>query len=102
MTHSVRWIALVAALIAPACATSSENPHEIALSAVQCSSAAAWSPPKAYAVGDVVSFNGATYQCLQAHASQPDWTPAAVPALWGQATCGGTGGGGGGGGGTGT
>jgi hypothetical protein len=36
----------------------------------------------AYAVGDVVTYNGQTYKCLQAHTSQPGWTPDAVPALW--------------------
>lgn len=35
-----------------------------------------------YHVGDKVFFQGHVYQCLQAHTSQPDWTPAAVPALW--------------------
>ncbi len=35
-----------------------------------------------YKVGDLVSFQGHTYKCIQAHTSQPDWTPAAVPALW--------------------
>ena len=25
---------------------------------------------------------GKTYECRQAHASQPGWTPAAVAALW--------------------
>jgi extracellular elastinolytic metalloproteinase len=35
-----------------------------------------------YAVGNLVTFQGATYRCIQAHTSQPDWTPAAVPALW--------------------
>ena len=39
----------------------------------------AWTP---YAVGDEVSFGGATYRCRQAHTSQPDWTPPATPALW--------------------
>lgn len=36
----------------------------------------------AYAVGDVVAYQAGTYKCLQAHTSQPGWTPAAVPALW--------------------
>lgn len=36
----------------------------------------------AYAIGDKVTYNGSTYQCLQAHTSQPDWTPDATPALW--------------------
>jgi chitinase len=37
---------------------------------------------KPYNVGDVVSYNGAEYKCIQAHTSQPNWTPEAVPALW--------------------
>ena len=37
---------------------------------------------KAYAVGDVVSYEGQEYRCIQAHTSQAGWTPAAVPALW--------------------
>ena len=41
-----------------------------------------WATGVAYKVGDQVTYNGATYQCLQAHTSQPDWTPPAVPALW--------------------
>jgi streptogrisin C len=36
----------------------------------------------AYKVGDVVTYAGVSYRCLQAHTSQPDWTPPAVPALW--------------------
>ncbi|KAB8140975.1 chitinase [Chloroflexia bacterium SDU3-3] len=36
----------------------------------------------AYAVGDVVSYQGSEYRCIQAHTSLSDWTPAAVPALW--------------------
>lgn len=36
----------------------------------------------AYAVGDVVTYHGVTYKCIQAHTSQPGWSPVAVPALW--------------------
>lgn len=43
---------------------------------------AAWTFPKAYAVGDEVTYQGATYRCLQAHTSQAGWNPVAVPALW--------------------
>lgn len=32
--------------------------------------------------GDVVTYLGATYRCLQSHTSQAGWTPSAVPALW--------------------
>jgi hypothetical protein len=41
-----------------------------------------WAPWTAYKVGDVVTYQNQTYKCLQAHTSQPDWTPPAVPALW--------------------
>lgn len=44
--------------------------------------AGAWAPGVAYKVGDMVTYNGQSYKCLQAHTSQPDWTPPAVPALW--------------------
>lgn len=36
----------------------------------------------AYAIADVVSYNGANYRCIQAHTSQPGWTPTAVASLW--------------------
>jgi len=32
--------------------------------------------------GDVVSYLGSEYRCLQSHTSIATWTPAAVPALW--------------------
>lgn len=32
--------------------------------------------------GDVVTYNGRSYRCLQSHTSISTWTPAAVPALW--------------------
>ena len=42
-----------------------------------------WSPDGAsYTAGYLVTFEGTTYRALQAHTSQPGWTPAAVPALW--------------------
>jgi len=41
-----------------------------------------WAPGVAYAVGDEVTYQGATYRCLQAHTSLVGWNPAAVPALW--------------------
>lgn len=36
----------------------------------------------AYAEGERVSYEGELYICLQAHASQFDWTPTAAPSLW--------------------
>ena len=42
----------------------------------------AWSAAGDYDAGERVRFGGALYKCLQAHAAQPDWTPAAAPSLW--------------------
>ena len=36
----------------------------------------------AYAVGDRVSYESFLWKCLQAHTSQPDWTPTAAVSLW--------------------
>lgn len=41
-----------------------------------------WTYPKAYKIGDIVTYTGVTYKCLQAHNSQAGWTPPVVPALW--------------------
>lgn len=41
-----------------------------------------WESGVAYAVGDRRTFDGLLYRCVQAHTSQDDWTPPAVPALW--------------------
>ncbi|RKE23315.1 M28 family peptidase [Streptomyces sp. TLI_171] len=43
-----------------------------------------WAAGVAYKVGDVVTYNGVSYRCLQAHTSQSTWTPDVVPALWQQ------------------
>jgi hypothetical protein len=42
----------------------------------------AWAPYTGYQVGQVVTYNGARYQCRQAHTSLPGWEPANVLALW--------------------
>lgn len=36
----------------------------------------------AYAVGDRVQYMDMLFKCLQAHTSQPDWTPTAAVSLW--------------------
>ena len=41
-----------------------------------------WAPFTPYAVGQVVTFNGASYRCRQAHTSLPGWEPPNVLALW--------------------
>ena len=42
----------------------------------------AWMAGVAYKVGNLVTYDGKTYQCAQAHSSQTGWEPANVPALW--------------------
>ncbi len=43
----------------------------------------AWSGNSvAYAVGDRVAYETLLYKCVQAHTSQPDWTPTAAVSLW--------------------
>ncbi|MGI5204675.1 M4 family metallopeptidase [Spirillospora sp. CA-108201] len=41
-----------------------------------------WAAGTAYNAGDVVTYDGASYRCLQAHTALPGWTPPNVPALW--------------------
>lgn len=41
-----------------------------------------WQPGTYYAVGAQVTYNGQTYQCIQAHTSLTGWEPATTPALW--------------------
>jgi hypothetical protein len=46
------------------------------------SAANAWAPGVSYKIGDQVTYNTSTYQCIQAHTSQVGWEPPIVPALW--------------------
>ena len=41
-----------------------------------------WEIGAAYAVNDRRRYGANLYKCVQAHTSQADWTPDAVPALW--------------------
>jgi hypothetical protein len=41
-----------------------------------------WAVGTAYAVGDEVTYEGASYRCIQAHTSIVGWQPPNVPALW--------------------
>lgn len=42
----------------------------------------AWVSGVEYTVNDRRRHKERLYKCVQAHTSQPDWTPDAVPALW--------------------
>jgi hypothetical protein len=44
--------------------------------------AAEWQPNTFYSVGALVTYQGPTYSCRQAHTSQVGWEPPNVPALW--------------------
>ncbi|WP_328972307.1 M20/M25/M40 family metallo-hydrolase [Streptomyces sp. NBC_00239] len=43
-----------------------------------------WRLGGTYAVGDVVTYDGVRYRCIQAHTAYPGWEPPNVPALWGR------------------
>ncbi len=42
----------------------------------------AWTAGTAYKVGDLVTYGGKTYKCIQAHTALTGWEPPIVPALW--------------------
>jgi hypothetical protein len=44
----------------------------------------AWAPGEAVKVADFRTFNGAVFECVQAHTTQTGWEPPVVPALWKQ------------------
>lgn len=41
-----------------------------------------WEPGKDYVIGDRMKYNGATYEVVQSHTSQSDWTPDTHAALY--------------------
>jgi len=41
-----------------------------------------WAYPVDYTIGQIRRFRGQLFRCIQAHTSQADWTPDALPALW--------------------
>ncbi len=42
----------------------------------------AWTTDVSYTVGEIVSYSGVNYICIQAHTSEAGWQPPNVPALW--------------------
>ena len=50
--------------------------------AVAAQAVTPWQPNTAYTVGELVTFNGQEFKCLQAHTSEVGWEPPNVPALW--------------------
>ncbi|MET8077587.1 carbohydrate-binding protein [Streptomyces sp. NPDC005303] len=41
-----------------------------------------WAVGRVYEVGDRVTLDGVTYECLQSHQAQAAWQPALAPGLW--------------------
>ena len=41
-----------------------------------------WAAGTVYQAGDVVTYNGVSYRCIQGHQAQTGWEPPIVPALW--------------------
>lgn len=41
-----------------------------------------WKDYAEYQVGDRIRYQDILYKCVQAHTSQPSWTPDLTPALW--------------------
>ncbi|WP_030684497.1 M20/M25/M40 family metallo-hydrolase [Streptomyces sp. NRRL B-1347] len=41
-----------------------------------------WQLGATYAAGDVVTYDGVRYRCVQGHTAYPGWEPPNVPALW--------------------
>ncbi|OKK07161.1 M20/M25/M40 family metallo-hydrolase [Streptomyces sp. CB02400] len=42
-----------------------------------------WRLGATYAAGDIVTYDGVRYRCIQGHTAYPGWEPPNVPALWG-------------------
>lgn len=55
---------------------------ESGTSAPQDGQAGGWAAGQVYEVGVRVTYDGVSYQCLQAHQAQGAWQPALTPALW--------------------
>lgn len=41
-----------------------------------------WKDDAEYALNDRIRYEDVLYKCVQAHTSQPSWTPDITPALW--------------------
>ncbi|WP_420488662.1 lytic polysaccharide monooxygenase [Paenibacillus arenosi] len=56
--------------------------NSVSATTAQPPAAVPWAANTAYTVGQLVYYNGATYECRQPHTSLVGWEPTAVPALW--------------------
>jgi peptidoglycan/xylan/chitin deacetylase (PgdA/CDA1 family) len=83
-------IAAIAA-IAAACSGKTVSEHRassaVHLSSADCTGAGQWAVGVSYKTGDLVSYGGSVYVCIQSHTSEPGWTPDVVAALWSPTDC---------------
>ena len=87
-------LGLALALLASACGNSAGDSldlsfgsdgvpaGEVTLTTHDTSTPAAWRAGKNYAIGAVVTYQGITYECRQAHRSIVSWEPPRTLALW--------------------
>lgn len=82
MAMSVLTIA--SAVPAPSVWAAERGQNDVTAGSITVSEAAIteWTRLKDYVKGDVVSYKGGYYECLQPHTSLEGWEPANVPALW--------------------
>ncbi len=89
---SGNWFALLGLLVALASACggtvpgggnlSAEADPEVTLATQETTTTPAWKAGTNYAVGAVVTYNGITYECRQAHRSIVGWEPPRALSLW--------------------
>ncbi|MCP2323726.1 chitin-binding protein [Hamadaea flava] len=60
----------------------SPSPTTASPSPTATSGSTTWAAGKAYKIGDVVTYNGVSYRCIQAHTALVGWEPPSTPALW--------------------
>ena len=94
-TRSLSMFVLVA--VAAGCSGSASDSKRSRASVACPAPPPSWTADTSYAVGAIVTYNGVTYSCRQAHTALSNWTPDVVPALWEAVECAGGGGGNGGG-----
>jgi hypothetical protein len=90
--RSGNWFALLGLLAALASACGGTVPGggdlpaeadpDVTLTTQETTTSPAWKAGTNYAVGAVVTYNGITYECRQAHRSLPGWEPPRALSLW--------------------
>ncbi|QSQ27432.1 glycosyl hydrolase [Pyxidicoccus parkwayensis] len=76
------WGLVATALSVAGCSPEVSTPESAEESRQAAPLEAEWAVGVYYPVGTRVTYGGRIYECRQAHTSQADWTPLAVPALW--------------------